>query len=121
MIVYRNGCFEMRKIEEHDPYALTSYSFTLRKTNSFFTKITVVITFAILIAAVMVNYTSVQHLWLKRGELPIIASQAIAFPPALTDTLACYKSTAPNALNSPPTAKFYSSKGKEIKMPIVSA
>lgn len=101
----------MRKIEELDPYALTSYSFTLRKTNSFFTKVTVVITIAILVAAVMVNYTSVQHLWLKRGQLPVVASQTLAFPPALTDTLACYKSTAPDAMKIPPTAKFYSSRG----------
>lgn len=111
----------MRKIEEYDPYTLTSYSFTLRKTNSFFTKITVIITIAILIAAVMINNTSVQHLWLKRRELPVVASKTLAFPPALTDTLACYKSTAPDAINTPPIAKFYSSKGEEIILPIVSS
>jgi hypothetical protein len=84
----------MRKIEELDPYALTTYTFTLRKTNSFFTKVTVLITIAILTAAIMLNYSSVEHLWLTRSELPFIASQTLAFPPPLTDTLACFKSTA---------------------------
>lgn len=51
-------------LEEYDLYALKSYSFTVRKTHSFFSLPTVLLSLAVFIIAVLINFNTVRHLWL---------------------------------------------------------
>lgn len=64
-------------LEEYDLYALKSYSFTVRKTHSFFSLPTVLLSLAVFIIAVFINLNTVRHLWLPLNELDIISSSSI--------------------------------------------
>lgn len=80
-------------VEDYDAFALRNYSFAVRKTNSFFSLSTIVLSLGILVLAFFLNISNISHLWLPRSQLPIQASQSISGPGTLTSTLACYKST----------------------------
>ena len=51
-------------VEDYDAYALKSYSFAVRKTSSYFSLGTLVLSIAIIAAAILINMQVVSHIWL---------------------------------------------------------
>ncbi len=98
------------RIEEIDAYALRTYSFSVRKTNSYFSLATVLLSLLIMALAFLVNLDTLSHLWLPVSELPLLATQTLSYPPPLTPTLVCY--STPLAVQ--PAANLYNSKGKKM-------
>jgi len=80
-------------IAEYDAFALRNYSFAVRKTNSFFSLSTILLSILILTLSFFLNFSTIKHLWIPRSQLIIQASQSLSVPTTLTSTLACYKST----------------------------
>ena len=78
-------------LEEYDSFALKSYSFALHKTNSFFSLPTLLLSLLIMAASVLINFTSVRHLWLPIQQIPVDSSLSLEIPEALTSTLLCIK------------------------------
>lgn len=83
-------------LEDYDLYAIKSYSFTVRKTNSFFSLPTVLLSLSVFVIAVAINFNTVKHLWLPLDELEIISSSSIELPEALTSTIVCVKPSTPS-------------------------
>lgn len=54
------------KLAEADFFAIKSYSFAVRKTNSFFSLATVLLSLAIITTSILINFSTVSHLWLPR-------------------------------------------------------
>jgi hypothetical protein len=42
--------------------------------------------------ALLLNLATVSHLWLPRDQLPVLSSQSLSYPDALTSTLLCFAS-----------------------------
>lgn len=79
-------------MEEYDAFALTSYSFAIRKTNNFFSLTTLLLSLAIITTSILLNYSTISHLWLSVPELPVLSSQCVAYPQSpMTSTLVCFK------------------------------
>jgi hypothetical protein len=98
------------RIEEIDAYALRTYSFSVRKTNSYFSLATVLLSLLIMALAFLVNLDALSHLWLPASQLPLLATQTLSYPPPLTPTLVCYSAPSPVQ----PAANLYNSKGKKM-------
>jgi hypothetical protein len=62
------------QIEKLDAFALKQYAFTVGKTNSHFTILTILLSFFIITAAVVLTFPTIRHIWLPRDQLPISIS-----------------------------------------------
>jgi hypothetical protein len=82
----------------------------VRKTNSYFSLATVLLSLLILGLSFLVNLETLSHLWLPLSELPLLATQTLSYPPPLTATLVCYSTP----LAVPPAANLYNSKGEKL-------
>ena len=98
------------KIEQMDAYALRTYSFSVRKTNSYFSLATVLLSLLIMALSFFINLDTLSHLWLPLSELPLLATQTLSYPPPLTPNLVCYTTTQ----TVQPAANLYDSNGKKL-------
>lgn len=64
-------------LEQYDPYAIKSYSFTVRKTNHFFSCPTVLLSIIIVGLSVAININTVRHLWLPLQDLDISSTKSL--------------------------------------------
>ncbi len=67
-------------LEEYDSYAIKSYSFAVQKTNTFFSLPTVLLSFAILVASLLLNFNTLSHLWIPFQELEVLSSKSLEMP-----------------------------------------
>jgi hypothetical protein len=93
------------RVNDLDAFALRTYSFTLRRTNRYFSLPTILLSLAIVLAALRLSQDSLAHLWLPRAQLPILSSRKLEFPEPLSSTLVCFRAKDPAA--ALPTARIY--------------
>lgn len=107
------------RLSEVDPYAVRSYSFAVRRTNSFFSAATLLLSAAVLVAAGLLCAPTVAHLWLPRSALPLLASQSLALPAPLSSSLLCYAS---NIAGAPlPSARILNSNLAQLAFPSLTS
>ena len=101
-----------------DVFTLRKHSFTVRKTASYFTLPTILLSLAIIVASFLLSQDTLTHLWLPRADLPILTSQKFSYPPPLSSTLVCYRdNTASNFL---PSSSISSLEGQTLTFPFYS-
>lgn len=98
-------------------YSIKSYSFTVRKTNSFFSLPTMLLSIGVFVVAVLINFNTVKHLWLPIEELDIVSSSGLEIPDPLTSTLLCLKPSNPANKNK---VQLFRSDQVPILFPTVS-
>lgn len=54
-------------VETYDALALKQYAFQLHKTNSFFSLATILISAAIVLVSILINFDTLSHIWLTRA------------------------------------------------------
>jgi cell division protein FtsX len=106
-------------VSKWDVFAVKQYPFTLNKTSSFFTLLTILLSIIIVFLAVYLNMSTVCHLWLSRQQLPITLAQTLTYPSELTSTRFCYRPKLANA--SLPTWKVMDASLNQIELPSVSS
>ena len=107
------------RLSEVDPYAVRSYSFAVRKTNSFFSATTLLLSAAVLIAAGLLCASTIAHLWLPRSALPLLASQSLALPAPLSSSLLCFASNIAGA--ALPTARILDINLTQLAFPTLTS
>jgi hypothetical protein len=104
-------------LEEYDLYAIKNYSFTVKKTNSFFSLPTVVLSLLIVGLSLLINLNTLSNLWLPFESLDAVTSTALEIPEPLTSTLLCLKPSSAANINR---FSFYSSTLKPIAFSLLS-
>lgn len=92
------------RVDDLDVFAIKTYSFAVRKTNTHFTPLTIALSLIIVSASLLLNLDTLSHLWLKREQLPMLKSQGLSYSGPLTSALLCYRS---NHINPLPKAAIY--------------
>ena len=104
-------------LEEYDPYAIKTYSFTVRKTNSFFSLPTVLLSLLIIALSVLINLSTVKHLWLPFKDLEVKSAASLEMPEELTYTLLCAKTSLSTNKNR---LSIFRSNLTQILFPVVT-
>ena len=104
-------------LEEYDPYAIKTYSFTVRKTNSFFSFPTVLLSLLIIALSVLINLSTVKHLWLPFKDLEVKSAASLEMPEELTYTLLCAKTSLSTNKNR---LSIFRSNLTQILFPVVT-
>ena len=86
-------------LEEYDLYAIKQYSFTVRKTNNFFSLPTVILSLLVFGVAISINLNTIRHLWLPFEDLEVQSASSLELPGALTSTLMCFKPSSAANIN----------------------
>ena len=107
------------RLSEVDLYAVRSYNFAVRKTNSYFSVATLVLSAIVLVTAGFLCASTIAHLWLPRSALPFLISQSLSLPGPLTSSLICYASKIANA--SLPAARILNSSLAPQAFPTISS
>ena len=107
------------RLSEVDLYAVRSYSFAVRRTNSFFSVTTLVLSAAVVITAGLLCASTLAHLWLPRSALPLLASQSLALPAALSSSLLCYGSNIAGA--AVPSARVLNANLSQLVLPSLTS
>ena len=107
------------RVSEVDLYAVRSYSFAVRRTNSFFSAATLLLSAGVLLAAALLCAPTLAHLWLPRRALPLLASQALALPAPLSSALLCAASNLAGA--APPAARILAANLTTLAFPALSS